>query len=712
MTVGDAALLEVVGADLDGDAVSEHNLDAEAPELAREVGLNGHGVAVGIGLSLDEELPAGVHINHLAFERDQIIAGQAILLKARRVTGWPSDDKAVKMGQQHQLLSAVTGLLALMTACGSPTNKPGGSATTRDTDTAEAPLDLPPGAVVLDGVRVVDAAGVQEQVAVVLVSDTIHDVVAMGSPYPDHATVHDLTGHTVLPGLIDAHVHLFLDGMVLPEGDHLLDNLRANLAWGVVGVGDFGAPTAIFDLRDRIQRGSVAGPRIWSTGPFITVPGAHPCESYNDAQQCRFIETTGDGADHVHGELAPSDGIKLAIADAAFTPWPTPLIDIADIIDTTDAAHADAKLVVAHVDTPEDIADALGNGVDILGHPAFDAPGAAPVDAPVTSTLGAFTGTLALLDGTLVEDDLSYTPAVARTEWEAITEFPVAWLSNAWRTSSRDWADAAKANLTASIAAGQVVVAGSDAGYLFVPHGLALHRELEGLVDLGMQPVDAIAAATSVPASLFGWDDLGFVAPGYRAHLLVVAGDPSTDIRSTRNIHSVWLDGAPIDVDGDLLPTLADGTTCLTESDCPAGTGCDRLAHTCVPTCDEAYDRVSCDPDSACLPADGVDGPPVCVELQTCELLAQDCSPEWYGEACVPVDLDTNRCWPVGPQAPGEECSWSDPDLFCIKGSYCSWVDNTCYRLCDPDNPDDPEVCPTCTTLFLDGQSWFSICLD
>ncbi len=576
-------------------------------------------------------------------------------------------------------------------------------------DIAGPDSDWPDGTVVLDHVRVVDATGVREDVAVVVASDTIFGIVAGGGPFADDADVRDLTGSTVMPGLIDAHVHLFLDGMVLPEGDHLEANLRAYLAWGVVGVGDFGAPTAIFDLRDRIARGSVQGPRVWATGPFITVPGAHPCESINDPDQCRFVETSGDGAGFVEIDLAASDGVKLALGDAAFTPWPTPRIDLADVAEVAAAAHDAGKLLVAHTNTSVDAADALAQGVDVLAHPPFDAPAASAWSTPMTSTVGAFGGTGWLLDGDLLADDLSFTPEVVQEEWTAIWENPDAWLSDDWRTESARWTEAAESNVAAAIEGGQTVLAGSDAGYVFVPHGLGLHRELERLVELGMSPLEAIEAATSRPAALFGWTDLGFISPGYRATFLVVQGDPSTDIRATRIIDEVWIDGAAIDRSADLVQIPGDGSTCLTEGDCAEGLGCDRFAHTCEPECAEAYDYTLCDEDSACIPADGDDAAPICMTFHSCDLLAQDCAPAWYGENCVPADLDTNYCWPAGPRLPGEACSWINPDQFCEQGSYCSPVDRTCYAFCDPSDASD---CASCSRVRVDGNDWFGLCLD
>ena len=74
-----------------------------------------------------------------------------------------------------------------------------------------------------------------------------------------------------------------------------------------------------------------------------------------------------------------------------------------------------------------------------------------------------------------------------------------------------------------------------------------MHRELELMVEAGMSPVDALRAATSVPARVFGLNDRGRIAPGLRADLLLVEGDPTKDIVATRNIAGIWKQGVRFD---------------------------------------------------------------------------------------------------------------------------------------------------------------------
>jgi imidazolonepropionase-like amidohydrolase len=84
------------------------------------------------------------------------------------------------------------------------------------------------------------------------------------------------------------------------------------------------------------------------------------------------------------------------------------------------------------------------------------------------------------------------------------------------------------------------ILAGTDAPNPGTAHGISLHRELELLVRAGLPPVEALRAATSLPARAFRLLDRGRIAPGLRADLLLVGGDPTVDILATRNIRAVW----------------------------------------------------------------------------------------------------------------------------------------------------------------------------
>ena len=125
--------------------------------------------------------------------------------------------------------------LPLMACWGDDTGSPDDSAAPT-TDTTTTPVTWPTEGLVLDKAHVVDAAGAREA-ALILVGDTIWDVVEAGQDWPDHLEVRDLDGRSVIPGLIDAHVHLYDPGTTSWVGDTVADNLRVMDVCAGLGIG-------------------------------------------------------------------------------------------------------------------------------------------------------------------------------------------------------------------------------------------------------------------------------------------------------------------------------------------------------------------------------------------------------------------------------------------------------------------------------------------
>jgi adenine deaminase len=106
---------------------------------------------------------------------------------------------------------------------------------------------------------------------------------------------------------------------------------------------------------------------------------------------------------------------------------------------------------------------------------------------------------------------------------------------------------AAQAEVRAALELGLPVLAGSDAPVPGTTHGASLHQELAQLVEAGLSPTQALMAATSAPADAFHLGDRGRIAPGLRADLLLVEGDPTREIGDTGRVVAVWREGAPFD---------------------------------------------------------------------------------------------------------------------------------------------------------------------
>lgn len=592
-----------------------------------------------------------------------------------------------------------------------------------------APETLPAGLVVLEGVIPVfppegaDPGGALPAQDALLLGDTLYGFRATGTAYPSDATILDEHGRWLVPGLIDGHVHLAHSGAGVWTGDPLAANLRANLYHGVTSVFDLGGPTVLFSLRDAIVAGDAAGPTIFATGPFLTAIGSHPCETWFDDDLCTFVDPS-DAAPAALARIAEgADAIKIAVADAAFTDWPTPRLDLAALAAITGTGVP----VIAHVDADADVIDAVAAGVGILAHPVFAGPmsdealTAAATARGVESTVGAFGAVGALLDGTrdLSDPGLILGPGVL-DNWIAVRANPDV-LEPGWADASAEWAAAAAQNLPTLRAEGATVIAGSDAGYYFVPHGLALHEELAGLVTLGWSPLEALASATTLPHAALGFPG-GTLADGAPADLLLLVADPTLDVGALDQIETVYVRGVrypraslrTVDILAD--GSASDGDLCLEDADCPADDTCDGLSHVCRLACPEPYAPVSdCGADAWCNGADGTatDSEGTCHDIPVgCDLYAQDCGPDYYHPACVPYDSDTNACWYGGTRAVGESCSYDDPDLACTPGLFCSTITARCYELCDPDGADTCTGRQRCTLQYADaGVPWFGLCL-
>ncbi|MER7361220.1 amidohydrolase family protein [Nonomuraea wenchangensis] len=218
-----------------------------------------------------------------------------------------------------------------------------------------------------------------------------------------------------------------------------------------------------------------------------------------------------------------ADYLKIVIDDGkvhgADLPAMTP--DVAAAL--TEAAHDAGLRVVAHAITASEVEIALDAGVDGLAHVWTDLAPGDPVSRRLAERVGR--------QEVFVVTTLAY--------FEAITAQHVGTADCARPGSSVNAAGA----LRDLHRAGVPLLAGTDATPFTPAHGAGLHRELELLAEAGLNPEEALAAATSLPAWHFGLDDRGRIAPGLRADLVLVEGDPTRDITATASIADVWRRG-------------------------------------------------------------------------------------------------------------------------------------------------------------------------
>jgi imidazolonepropionase-like amidohydrolase len=394
---------------------------------------------------------------------------------------------------------------------------------------------------VIRNVRIFTGSQVLEHGSVLIVDGLIQEV----TNEPDRqfeaagADVVEGAGKTLLPGLIDAHVHASPD------------DLERALRFGVTTELDLHtSPQNLAELRATAAgRDDVAD--IRSAGFGATAPGGHPLQM-TGGDGVPTVTGPQDAADFVAGRVNDgSDYIKIFIEDGAQFGMPMPTLDAPTVTALVEAAHAAGKIAVAHALTRDGADFAVQAGVDGLTH-AFDDVVADDDFIERAVNQGTFViSTLALLEATtgtgggveLAEDE-RIAPALTAGQRAAIGR-PVPWMET--QPSGYNEALATVGRLAR---AGVPILAGTDAngenlhGPFPVVHGASLHRELVCLVQAGLSPQQALASATSQTARHFRLADRGRIEPGLRADLLLVDGDPTTDITATRSIVGVWRGGA------------------------------------------------------------------------------------------------------------------------------------------------------------------------
>lgn len=354
---------------------------------------------------------------------------------------------------------------------------------------------------ILTNVRLLADKGLTDPVSVRIDSETITSITP---ELPDSGNAHivDGAGATLLPGLIDAHVH------ISGRGD--LDALASNGVTTGIDMASWPAATTA------ALRGGTGTASLVSAGvPFIGPAGPH---SRFGMPSYAIVTDPADVADGVARRVADgSDFIKI-VAEAPGRGGPDP--EIVRLV--VAAAHATGVMVVAHASHIDAFTMSLDAGADIVTH--------VPTEDAITA---------AIADG------------MADRGRTAIPTLSVAEILTAAMPRPGANYDNARDSVIALREADVTVLAGTDsvagAGTPFtIPHGVTLHHELELLVDAGYTPAEALHAATTGPARAFGLGDRGAVTPGLRADLLLIDGDPTTDITSTRNISGVWIAGTRI----------------------------------------------------------------------------------------------------------------------------------------------------------------------
>jgi imidazolonepropionase-like amidohydrolase len=394
---------------------------------------------------------------------------------------------------------------------------------------------------VVTGVRVFDGERVLSATSVAVDDGVIRYVGDDPSSF-EHLPQIDGKGRTLLPGLIDAHVHV--------SGT---EDLRQALRFGVTTELDMAAigvfPKALAAMRARAN----ASPDLAdlrSAGFPATSPTGHGTEYGAPIPR---LSADGDAADFVAKRKAEgSEYLKIMLNGVRSFRSSATNLEVAQVKELVVAAHAQGLLAVAHVETLRDAETALAGGVDGLAHSWRQGEPSRDVARRLAEGKVFVVATLVVPDGFL-RDSRAALLADPRFQ-DAITE-PIRQHLGRDIASPVPPAIGQRASMDLHLArvrvlheAGVKLVAGSDAGARQpTAHGIGLHREIELLASAGMTPVEVLAAATANAADAFRLQDRGRVAPGLRADLVLVNGDPTVDLLAVRDIAKVWKAGVEAD---------------------------------------------------------------------------------------------------------------------------------------------------------------------
>ena len=412
--------------------------------------------------------------------------------------------------------------------------------------------------VALVGVNVIDGTGGPvRQDQVIVVRGTRIETIAprAGFDIPRTAETVDLTGKWVIPGLIDAHVHV--DRWSLPRF----------LAFGVTSVRDLHhQQDSIIALNEEVSLGSIRAPRLYIAGAAIDGEGS--------ALTGATIVDEPDAARRAVDERAVLN-IPVVKAYARLTPaLLRALVDEATTLNVPVAAHlglTDAlsagRLGVRSIEHLTGVPEAVGpaekfyaahrrsyfSGWNLFEQSwaGLDSAALARVGAELAATHVTLGPPLVLhdvwsrLDDPAVasDADLAYVPQGVKEDWDLPNFIAGAGWDGPLFTAFRAGRAHQDLFLREFHGAGGNIVAGTDAGSPMIIPGASLHRELALLVQAGLSPDDALQAATSRAAALLGADSIGTLAPGKLADLVVLSADPRSDIANTRQIVRVMLGG-------------------------------------------------------------------------------------------------------------------------------------------------------------------------
>jgi imidazolonepropionase-like amidohydrolase len=353
----------------------------------------------------------------------------------------------------------------------------------------------------------------------------------------DAGEVIELPNMTLLPGLIEGHSHILLhpynetswNDQVLKESEaersiRAAGHLRKTLEAGVTTMRDLGSEGAGYadvGIREALEKGIIQGPRLIVSGKAIVATGSYGPKGFHEGVDVPLGAETADGYDDlvrvVRSQIGRDIDFVKVYADYRWGPGGTASATFtqSELETIVEVAESSGRYVVAHASTAEAMKRAILAGVETIEHG----------DGATAETYKLMKDHKVALCPTLAAGD-----AIAQYGgWEKGVD------PDPPRIASK------KKSFREALNAGVTICFGGDVGVY--PHGDNV-RELEMMVDYGMDAEDVVRTATSVNADLFHLDDeVGRIRKGLLADIIAVAGDPTEDITALRDVRLILSDG-------------------------------------------------------------------------------------------------------------------------------------------------------------------------
>jgi imidazolonepropionase-like amidohydrolase len=386
-----------------------------------------------------------------------------------------------------------------------------------------------------------DTGQVRHNVLIVVEGDRITQVAENGKPAPDTAVIN-LSDHTCLPGLVDAHTHTLLQGDITAEDYDVqllkesaayrailaTRNAKRALNYGFTSIRDLeteGAGYADVDLKKAINNGVISGPRMTVVGRAMDVTGAYPLQGYNWEIQVPHGVQLVDGPDEARKAVREqisfgADWIKV-YSDRSYFLRPDGVLDdiptftLDELRAIVDEAHRERHKVASHAMALNGVHNSIEAGVDSIEHGVYIS------DADLK---------------TMAQKGIYYIPTIFVAEYVA---------QGRANEGAKVWLDMIKVHadtFNRALKAGVKIVFGTDVGGFDWSIDPAVEFPL--MVKYGMTPIQAIRAATTTAAELLGMQkDIGSVSPGKFADIVAVKGDPLRDIALLEKVDFVMKGG-------------------------------------------------------------------------------------------------------------------------------------------------------------------------